>query len=86
MTAQSERARLARATAPVETTTGGLTDPSAPLVSPFAGGGLIDVFRRRYLLKLLVQKEIQRPLPGLAARRCCGPTCSRWCGSACTSS
>jgi ABC-2 type transport system permease protein len=30
-----------------------------PLVPPFGGGGLHDVFRRRYLLKLLVQKEIQ---------------------------
>ena len=38
------------------------------LVSPFAGGGLLDVFRRRYLLKLLVQKEIQRALPGLPPR------------------
>ena len=30
-----------------------------PLVPPFGGGGLHDVFKRRYLLKLLVQKEIQ---------------------------
>ena len=30
-----------------------------PLVAPFGGGGLHDVFKRRYLLKLLVQKEIQ---------------------------
>ena len=30
-----------------------------PLVPSFGGGGLHDVFRRRYLLKLLVQKEIQ---------------------------
>jgi ABC-2 type transport system permease protein len=30
-----------------------------PLEPSFGGGGLHDVFRRRYLLKLLVQKEIQ---------------------------
>ena len=30
-----------------------------PLVSPFESAGLIDVFKRRYLLKLLVQKEVQ---------------------------
>ncbi len=30
-----------------------------PLVPSFGTGGLHDVFRRRYLLKLLVQKEIQ---------------------------
>lgn len=30
----------------------------APLVSPFSAGGLGDVFQRRYLLKLLVQKEL----------------------------
>ena len=32
---------------------------AAPLVPPFGSGGLHDVFRRRYLLRLLVQKEIQ---------------------------
>ncbi len=32
--------------------------PDAPLASPFSGGGLMDVFRSRYLLKLLVQKEL----------------------------
>jgi ABC-2 type transport system permease protein len=31
----------------------------APLQPSFGSGGLHDVFRRRYLLKLLVQKEIQ---------------------------
>ena len=41
-----------------------LTDASAPLVSPFAGGGLVDVFRRRYLLRLLVGKEIQARYQG----------------------
>ena len=38
--------------------------PEAPLASPFAGGGLVDVFRRRYLLKLIVQKEIQARYQG----------------------
>ncbi|MGZ4426821.1 MAG: ABC transporter permease [Nocardioidaceae bacterium] len=38
--------------------------PDAPLVSPAANGGLADVFRRRYLLKLLVQKEIQARYQG----------------------
>jgi ABC-2 type transport system permease protein len=33
--------------------------PDAPLAAPYASGGLVDVFRRRYLLRLLVQKEIQ---------------------------
>jgi ABC-2 type transport system permease protein len=36
----------------------------APLVSPFAGGGLVDVFARRYLLKLIVQKEVQSRYQG----------------------
>ena len=35
-----------------------------PLVSPFDSAGLIDVFRRRYLLKLLVQKEVQSRYQG----------------------
>ncbi len=34
------------------------------LASPFAGGGLVDVFRRRYLLKLLVQKEVRSRYQG----------------------
>ena len=38
--------------------------PDGPLVPPFAAGGLHDVFRRRYLLKLLVQKEIQARYSG----------------------
>ena len=33
--------------------------PDAPLQSPYGSGGLHDVARRTYLLKLLVQKEIQ---------------------------
>jgi ABC-2 type transport system permease protein len=41
-----------------------LAVPDAPLVSPFAGGGLVDVFQRRYLLKLIVQKEIQARYQG----------------------
>jgi len=35
-----------------------------PLISPFESAGLIDVFRRRYLLKLLVQKEVQSRYQG----------------------
>lgn len=38
--------------------------PDAPLVPPSAVGGLGDVFRRRYLLRLLVQKEIQARYSG----------------------
>jgi len=41
-----------------------LQSPDAGLASPFAGGGLIDVFRRRYLLKLLVQKEVRSRYQG----------------------
>ena len=36
----------------------------ADLVSPFASGGLVDVFHRRYLLKLLVQKEVRSRYQG----------------------
>jgi ABC-2 type transport system permease protein len=35
-----------------------------PLVSPFSSGGLVDVFRRRYLLRLLVQKEVRARYQG----------------------
>lgn len=38
--------------------------PDAPLAPPSANGGLLDVFRRRYLLKLLVRKEIQARYSG----------------------
>ena len=41
-----------------------LEAPATSLVSPFAGGGLVDVFRRRYLLRLLVQKEIRSRYQG----------------------
>ena len=41
-----------------------LQPSDAGMVSPFAGGGLIDVFRRRYLLKLLVQKEVRSRYQG----------------------
>lgn len=34
-------------------------DPLGPLVNPGRVGGLADVFRRRYLLKLLVRKELR---------------------------
>jgi len=33
--------------------------PDVPLAPPTSHGGLVDVFRKRYLLKLLVRKEIQ---------------------------
>ncbi len=38
--------------------------PDAPLVSPGSSGGLLDVFRRRYLLRLLVQKELKARYQG----------------------
>ena len=38
--------------------------PDAPLVEPAENAGLIDVFRRRYLLRLLVRKEIQARYSG----------------------
>jgi ABC-2 type transport system permease protein len=51
-----------------QSTPGGLTSHTAladlPLVSPFESAGLIDVFKRRYLLKLLVQKEVQSRYQG----------------------
>ena len=33
--------------------------PDTPLASPSANSGLLEVFRRRYVLRLLVRKEIQ---------------------------
>lgn len=56
MTAQSER--------PTPAGTFGDDAIEPELVSPFAGAGLVEVFRRRYLLKLLVQKEIQARYQG----------------------
>ena len=38
--------------------------PDAPLSPPTAHGGLVDVFRRRYVLRLLVRKEIQARYSG----------------------
>jgi len=38
--------------------------PDAPLESPYGSGGLHDVAKRGYLLKLLVQKEIQARYSG----------------------
>jgi len=38
--------------------------PDAPLEEPGATGGLIDVFRRRYLLTLLVRKGVQSRYSG----------------------
>jgi ABC-2 type transport system permease protein len=48
--------------AATRTTTG--AGPSTPLVSPANSGGLLEVFRRRYLLKLLVRKELQARYQG----------------------
>lgn len=49
---------------PVEHTVDPSRVPDMPLAAPSANGGLLDVFRRRYLLKLLVQKEIQARYQG----------------------
>jgi ABC-2 type transport system permease protein len=38
--------------------------PDAPLASPSASSGLLEVFRRSYLLRLLVRKEIQARYSG----------------------
>jgi ABC-2 type transport system permease protein len=38
--------------------------PEAPLVPPSANSGLLEVLRRRYVLKLLVRKEIQARYSG----------------------
>ena len=62
MTAQSERPARPEG----EARPGGeaALTPSAELVSPFESNGLVEVFRRRYLLRLLVQKEIQARYQG----------------------
>jgi ABC-2 type transport system permease protein len=44
---------------PVPHTVDPASVPDAPLAPPGANAGLLDVFRRRYLLRLLVRKEIQ---------------------------
>jgi ABC-2 type transport system permease protein len=49
---------------PVEHTVDLSRVPDAPLAPPSSNGGLLDVFRRRYLLKLLVRKEIQARYQG----------------------
>lgn len=49
---------------PVEHTVDPAAVPAGPLVSPSTNGGLLDVFRRRYLLRLLVRKEIQARYSG----------------------
>ncbi len=51
-------------TIPVEHEVDPARVPDAPLEPPYAHGGLLDVLRRRYLLKLLVQKEIQARYQG----------------------
>jgi len=38
--------------------------PDAPLSAPSGVGGLLDVFRRRYLLRLLVKKELRARYQG----------------------
>ena len=38
--------------------------PDEPLTAPAANGGLLDVFRRRYLLRLLVSKELKARYSG----------------------
>jgi ABC-2 type transport system permease protein len=40
------------------------TRPHAELESPFSTGGLVDVFKKRYLLKLLVRKEVRSRYQG----------------------
>ena len=49
---------------PVEHTVDPTAVPDAPLAPPSSNGGLLDVFRRRYLLRLLVRKEIQARYSG----------------------
>jgi ABC-2 type transport system permease protein len=48
--------------------TGHTVDPSwvpdAPLAPPSSNGGLLDVFRRRYVLKLLVKRELSARYQG----------------------
>jgi ABC-2 type transport system permease protein len=71
VTAQSEQSpRSPRQEAPPQTGTAvaqppPLVDPNAPLVSPFsASGGLFDVFRKRYLLRLIVLNQIRSRYQG----------------------
>lgn len=49
---------------PVEHTVDPAWVPDAPLQSPYGQGGLHDVFKRRYLLRLLVGKELQARYSG----------------------
>lgn len=49
---------------PVEHRVDATRVPDAPLAPPSSNGGLLDVFRRRYLLKLLVRKELQARYQG----------------------
>jgi ABC-2 type transport system permease protein len=50
--------------AELEATAGAPEPQLAPLVSPAATSGLLEVFRRRYLLKLLVKREISARYQG----------------------
>jgi ABC-2 type transport system permease protein len=38
--------------------------PDAPLAPPAPSGGLIDVFKRRYVLRLLVKRELSARYQG----------------------
>jgi ABC-2 type transport system permease protein len=49
---------------PVEHTVDPAWVPDAPLQSSYGQGGLHDVFKRRYLLRLLVSKEVQARYSG----------------------
>lgn len=51
---------------PVEHTVDPAWVPDAPLQPSYGQGGLRDVFRRRYLLKLVVRKELQARYSGSA--------------------
>lgn len=41
-----------------------LHPPDADLAPPFSSGGLLEVFRRRYLLRLIVRKEVKSRYQG----------------------
>jgi ABC-2 type transport system permease protein len=51
-------------TSSVTSTAGAPYTPDAPLAPPAPTGGLIDVFKRRYVLKLLVKRELSARYQG----------------------